>query len=241
MSLTVEPRAGEFRWAVIIDGSMARSPDAEPCLAAVIEHTWDMGGGSIQLWIREISDEDDAAAVALGFEPYRDLWQLRVDLPTPPSSLPVRTYAPGDAEALVAVNNRAFSWHPEQGSMTPEELAQRMDEPWFDRTGLLVHEVEGTMAGFCWTKVHTDTEPPMGEIYVICVDPAFHGRGIGDPLTRAGLDHLHATGIDVGMLYVESDNTAAHRIYDRIGFRHHHTDRAFRLDRPMSQMAESAR
>ena len=46
---------------------------------------------------------------------------------------------------------------------------------------------DGRLAGFCWTKVHDDEEPPLGEIYVIAVDPDFVGRGLGRALTVAGL------------------------------------------------------
>ncbi|MCY3924034.1 MAG: GNAT family N-acetyltransferase, partial [bacterium] len=86
-----------------------------------------------------------------------------------------------------------------------------------------------------WTKVHAGGGPPpddvaMGEIYVIAVDPDFQGRGIGTPLTLAGLAHLHSRGPATAMLYVESDNAAANAVYERLGFRRHHTDRAYAAD-----------
>ena len=65
----------------------------------------------------------------------------------------------------------------------------------------------GHLAGFCWTKVHAGTDPPLGEIYVIAVDPTAHGRGLGGALTVAGLDHLAGLGLTVGMLYVDESNT----------------------------------
>ena len=109
----------------------------------------------------------------------------------------------------MATNNRAFASHPEQGHWDLATLLEREEEAWFDPDGLLLLEEDGRLAGSCWTKIHADTEPPMGEIYVIGVDPDFHGRGWGRALTEAGLDWLADQGLTVGMLYVDADNTAA--------------------------------
>ena len=133
---------------------------------------------------------------------------------------------------MVAVNRRAFAWHPEQGGMTEADLQARRREPWYDPAGFLIHERDGQIAGFCWTKLHPaaaapPSDIPLGEIYVIAVDPDFQGQGIGGPLTLAGLAHLHSRGPATGMLYVESDNVAANAVYRRLGFEHHHTNRAY--------------
>lgn len=222
------PLDGEFRWRLVAEsataGELAEAlTDAEDRIRAA-------GGGTTQLWIRSVDDDLDETARHHGFVPYRDLWQLRCDLPVDDTDLAVRPFRPADAEEFLAVNNRAFSWHPEQGGMTRADLDSRTAEPWFDPEGFLLHEREGRLAGFCWTKEHHDTQPPMGEIYVIAVDPDFAGTGLGSALTRAGLAHLAARGLTTGMLYVESDNVAANRTYERIGFRRHHTDRAYRRE-----------
>jgi len=187
----------------------------------------DAGDGA-QLWIREVSPGDDEAARRHGFEPYRDLWQLRCRLPAEPSGLPTRAFTVDDLGEFVAVNNRAFHWHPEQGGLTAADVRRRMSEPWFDADGFRLHHRGGRLAGFCWTKVHADHDPPLGEIYVIAVDPDFAGRGLGRPMTLAGLEWLSGRGLTAGMLYVESDNHPANAVYARIGFEHHHTDRAYR-------------
>ena len=82
----------------------------------------------------------------------------------------------------------------------------------------------GRLDGFCWTKVHAGTDPPIGEIFVIGVDPSAHGRGLGGALTVAGLDHLAGLGLTLGMLYVDESNSGARKMYARLGFTEHHRD-----------------
>jgi mycothiol synthase len=90
-----------------------------------------------------------------------------------------------------------------------------------------MHWVDGRLAGFCWTKLHRDTEPVLGEIYIIAVDPAHAGRGLGRSLTAAGLAHLHREGAPLGMLYVDAGNARAQSMYRSLGFSAHHLQQAF--------------
>lgn len=181
-------------------------------------------GDDAPVWVHGADDDRDARMRSLGLVTERTLLQLRRPLPAPIASLPTRPFTPDDLDELVAVNNRAFAWHPEQGGLTPSAVHARMAEPWFSADGLRVLELDGRIAGFCWTKVHDEPEP-VGEIYVIGLDPDFAGRGLGGPLTAAGLEWLAARGLPTAMLYVEADNTPARRLYDRLGFGIHRTDR----------------
>jgi mycothiol synthase len=164
--------------------------------------------------------------------------RLRIELPVEAltrdeTDLPTRPFVPGrDDDAWLAVNNRAFAWHPEQGGWTPEILREHLRQPWFDAEGFRLHERDGRLAGFCWTKVHPANEAPgevvLGEIYVIAVDPDFAGKGLGRALTVAGLRWLHdARGIGTAMLYVDGSNEPALGLYRTLGFTEHHRDRGY--------------
>lgn len=198
-------------------------------VTAAVTSLADLGATSIELWIHTVTDHADAAATALGFVAYRDLWQLQCPLPAEPSTLHTRAFTDDDIDNFVAVNNRAFSWHPEQSGLTSANVRETMAEPWFNHDGFRLYQPGDALLGFCWTKVHADHDPVLGEIYVIAIDPSAHGRGLGGPMTLAGLDWLAAQGIEHGMLYVESDNNPANATYRRLGFSHHHTDRAYAL------------
>jgi mycothiol synthase len=202
-------------------------------LGAALDAIAEEGGGHVHLWVHQPTDAHDAIAAAVGLARGRDLLQLRRPLPVEGVEGPhleLRPFRPEDADAWLEVNNRAFDWHPEQGGWDRSTLAERQAEPWFDPAGFLLHERDGRLAGFCWTKVHADEDPALGEIYVIAVDPDFHGLGLGRALVLAGLDHLARQGLGTGMLYVDADNTAAVRLYDDLGFTTDHVDRAYTGD-----------
>jgi mycothiol synthase len=190
------------------------------------------GGGRINWWVHHPDDRTDVIAAGVGLSLGRRLLQMRRSLPIDqPGTVETRAFVVGRDEAeWLRVNNSAFHDHPEQGGWTIESLRRREAEPWFDPAGFLLHERDGKLAAFCWTKVHSNTEPPMGEIYVIAVDPEFHGHGLGKALTIAGLEHLAKQGLTTGMLHVDADNTAAMSLYERLGFTVHHADHAYLAD-----------
>ncbi|WP_312858057.1 mycothiol synthase [Pseudonocardia pini] len=176
-----------------------------------------------------------ALAAAHGLTRNRVLWQMRRtpeagSLPalSVPEGVTLRPFVVGQDEAeFLRVNNAAFAWHPEQGGWSEDQVTAREAEEWFDPAGfLLAVDEQGTLLGYHWTKVHpaTPTDPSMGEVYVLGVDPAAHGKGLGRVLTLAGLHHLAERGLDTVLLYVESDNAPAVRVYEKLGFGVHTAD-----------------
>ncbi|HEX5540531.1 MAG TPA: mycothiol synthase [Micromonospora sp.] len=195
--------------------------------------------GRLLVWAHGDHPSAGALALRLGFDRARVLLQmrrpLRDEVPQPPlpDGVMLRAFRPGeDDEAWLAVNARAFADHPEQGRWTRQDLLARISEPWFDPAGFLlaIEEATGRLLGFHWTKVHggspaiessagvADAPAPIGEVYVVGVDPSAHGLGLGRALTAAGLRHLHQRGLDQVMLYVDESNTAAVSLYRRLGF-----------------------
>jgi len=178
---------------------------------------------NLRIWAHGGHPDADNLARKLGFQKVRELLRMRLrvenDLPEPklPEGVTIRAFVPGkDEAAVVYVNHRAFDWHPEQGSMSIEDVRAKEEEDWFDPAGfLLAFDAEDRLVGFHWTKVHT---PELGEVYVVGVDPDSQGGGLGRALTLAGLRHLQEQQVKEVMLYVESDNAAAVRVYTRLGF-----------------------
>ncbi len=205
---------------------------APPLLRSALDVVRTDGGGRIYWWVHHPDEHVDVLASGVGLQLARRLLQMRRPLPiAETTAVETRTFVVGQDEAeWVRVNNAAFHDHPEQGGWTIEMLQQREAEAWFDAAGFVLHERDGKLAAFCWTKVHRDATPPMGEIYVIAVDPVFHGLGLGKALTIAGLDNIAARGLTVGMLHVDAANTAAMSLYERLGFTVHHEDHAYVAD-----------
>ena len=203
------------------------------------------GHGELSVWAHGDLPGSAELRASRGFRRARVLLQMRRDLdgvdPDPRPELPegvtVRPFRPGrDEEAWLRVNARAFAAHPEQGRMTRADLDVREAEPWFDPAGFLLAwrgepDDGGDLLGSHWTKVHPAGDAgdePVGEVYVLGIDPDAQGMRLGRALTDLGLAHLRSRGLRDVLLYVEEDNAAAVRLYEGRGFRRFSVDVAWR-------------
>ena len=144
------------------------------------------------------------------------------------SSIRFGSFRPGtDEDAWVDLNARTFASHPEQGSVTRDDLLALEQEEWFDPGDFLLAWDGDELVGYCWLKVNGGD----GEFYVVGVAPTRQGSGLGRALMAAGFARLAARGIREAQLYVEGDNAPALALYRSLGFATATRDIQYRLDR----------
>lgn len=215
---------------MVVDPAFRDSGVAGALLEALGQHT---ELGKLRAWAHGNHEAAARLAETYGFAPVRELWRMRMITGTPvpaavvPEGISIRAFNPdSDGPGWIAANAAAFAHHPEQGSMTLDDLEARMAEDWFDPAGfLLAVNAQEQIVGFHWTKVHPALSSPVtgehqriGEIYVVGVIPEAQGTGLGKVLTLAGITHLNSLGLPALMLYVDADNVAAVSLYRKLGF-----------------------
>jgi mycothiol synthase len=200
-------------------------------------------GPKMRLWAHGDLSAAQKLADENGFERIRTVIQMRkslADLSLNQHNFEIRTFLPGlDNEEWLALNNKVFENHPEQGAWSLKDLQTRLAESWFDPAGFFVATQDNKLIGFTWTKIHgghshkhdDQTEQhdhdPIGEIYITAV--ATSGTGLGKVLTQTALAYLKANGLITAMLYVDSDNDVALNLYKSLGFAQSSQDVMYRV------------
>ena len=135
----------------------------------------------------------------------------------------VRLAQPDEMETVAAIAFRAFeSFRLRVDPQIPESRARHSRREWV-RNGfkgraeaIYVAESENRLVGFALLRSKAGTEK-TGEIELIAVDPAFHGRGIGKALVAETIRHYQGktSEIHVG---TQAKNLRAIGLYTRMGF-----------------------
>lgn len=185
-------------------------------------------GQALRAWIFQPRLAE--AAMQAGFRAERELYKLKLSLPTGmkpayPGSITTSQFRPDlDESVWLEVNNAAFAGHPENGRWTTELLSDRLAQPWFTPSDLVMAWDKERLVGFCWVKRE---HPGQGEIYVIAVAPSHQGRGIGRALVIDGIARMESLGDNLAFLYVDAGNGPALSLYRSLGFHVDHIDRSF--------------
>jgi len=134
---------------------------------------------------------------------------------TAPLNLVIRKPVPGDMDALAALH---AAYEQEEVLPAASEFrpaASRMNiERIFAEEQMLAAELDGHLIGKINTNAVGFTRCQIGGVYV---HPDYRGLGIAGKMTYEFVTSLTAQGMGVS-LFVNKTNTAARRVYQRIGF-----------------------
>ncbi len=182
---------------------------------------------------RQSIGADNARAALLlrarGYERIRSYWRMVVDsgetaaaAPEPPAGITARELRPeSDAEALYAINERAFSALADYRSEPLERFrSEHLGAATLDPGLSVVAEADGRPVGFALCRRWADDG--RGYIDLLAVDPDAAGRGLGSWLLTAVFARCRAAGLRQTMLGVASDNPRAAKLYERAGMREHY-------------------
>jgi len=225
---------GEGEFEFVVDPEFRRNGLG----TILLERILDGADPAIAGWAHGDHPASRILAARTGFEAVRTLYQLRMPVPGPSAGsgnagdgVVVEAFRPGvDDEAWVELNARVFADHPEQGSITLDDLHARMAEPWFDAGDFLVARHGDDLIAYNWLKIEGLDEP--GEIYVVGVDSSYAGQGLGRTLMQRAFDRLRERAISTAALYVDADNVGAVHLYRSLGFTDHTVDVQYR--RPLA-------
>jgi ribosomal protein S18 acetylase RimI-like enzyme len=157
----------------------------------------------------------------------RSIVRMVNDQPRSGPDISSGVYVPSDGPEMLEIIQEAFRGHPENGSWSIADIQRRTGAADFDPGQILIRRNGKEIAGFCWTKVHTDG---VGEIYLLAIAKRWRGRGLGKALVEEGLSRLVVRdGCDEIIVYTDSDNQSAVSLYESVGFRVDRVDRRYEM------------
>ncbi len=224
---------------IVVHPDFRRGGVGRALMDYIVRHSETEGAYKLDIWSYNDTEASRHFARSFRLQPSRRLLHMhRHSGPPPVVAMPdgatIRAFRPGtDDEAVLTLNNQIFAGHPENGTWTLADFYARTSQPWFRPEDLLMLEVDGEMAGFCWAKVEErGDEGRVGEIYVIGTAPEFHGRGLGRYLLGEALRHLSGRDVQACAVYVDQTNERAVALYWSFEFHHHHADVLYSLPMP---------
>ena len=208
--------ADPLHWAVeaALAKRMRGTADEQAAIRATVDLVPD--GDPHTFWAYR--DEQIDAACRLGYVHLRSVVRMAGPItdiaPRPTAGVDIAPMEVGDIPMIVALNNRAFAGHREQGAMSEAGFSAMTELGWFRSDGALVARAGQGIVGFCITKWEGST---IGEVYLLAVDPEASGAGLGTALAAAGFNRLARHGATTAIVWTDESNRAATRLYRRLG------------------------
>lgn len=184
----------------------------------------------LQLAVLHVETMVDGAAArhileSEGFNEVKSYWQMRWEGDQAPSAeLPdglwLRTFVLNQDEAtLTELQNLAFGENWGFSPNTLEEIHARVRLDRCDPEGIIFIIDGDRPAGYNWTLISSNGTASTGFISMTGVHPDYRGRGMGRAVVAAGMEYLHAKGVDGIELEVDSVNPPARELYLKLGFK----------------------
>lgn len=125
----------------------------------------------------------------------------------------IRPALPQDATAIAEIEQISFAHAGER--FGPRKVEQILRNPRYFSD---VVEVDEKIAGWCVSFLWKRSRTPWGRIYGLAVSPHFQGRKLGQLLLTHAIERLLEKEIKTIVLEVRTDNTAAIKLYKKLGF-----------------------
>ena len=165
-----------------------------------------------------------------GFEAVRTFVIMACDLGTAPTTyaskervpegISLRSYRSGDAPAWIAAFNSSFSDHWGGFSYSDVSWARHATSLRFRKEISVVAEAGGTFAGICHCAPSLNPrEEGLAHLHILGVRPEFRRRGLGACLMVEAMGRLKESGFSRVELDMDSLNSRALPLYERLGFR----------------------
>ena len=123
-----------------------------------------------------------------------------------------------DAAAVAALQNAAFAGSWGYAPNTPEEVAYRIFELPERADYVAMVEDAGSKELIAYSWCHRPTADRPGVVGMVGVAPDRQGQGFGRAVTGIGLNMLIGFGSPSVEITVDSENPAAIRVYESLGF-----------------------
>ena len=136
---------------------------------------------------------------------------------TMPKGATLRLADRNDVGSITRLQNAAFTGSWGYSPNTEGEIEYRIfDLPTNSPDPVVLLEIDGSVMAYCWTHHETPTSP--GIVGMVGVWPDQQGKGYGNMVTGAGINHLLRMGANPIEITVDSENLPAIRVYQKVGF-----------------------